>query len=302
MSGVLQVCVVHGAGQSIVTPLSPTCDCLPCSTPLLRQASALCYLPTYLGVIVNLAAKGWLIDGISTAQWPAEAEGAAKLCSTVAGAHGTQAGGWGLLHPQHHQQLRQLPSLPCLSQLLLALVQAPSAADEPPACEQELFQRIAAALAARSGLAASCGARGYTSPGLLHLLLGTHLRLLLDDAAEKPGSAMAQHRAVNALHLLRALLQQPGLQPGTPQQQEQEQEEQEQCTYGARLLLPCLARPLTALLTAPPGTCAVVQYQVYRLLQAVLFGGRRPPPLLASDAGAGRFQAELAACGPFNPQ
>eukprot|EP00775_Hariotina_reticulata_P006218 gene6218-6455_t len=70
----------------------------------------------------------------------------------------------------------------------------------------------------------------YQSAGLLHQLLGTHLRLVLETSADM-GLPATHTRAVNALHLVKALFDQPHLQQ----------------PKSLQLLLPCLARPLGAI-------------------------------------------------------
>lgn len=260
------------------------------------QASALYHLPAFLAVVVHLAGQGWRLDDISAAAWPADASGSAtRLASVVcrgkdmapgsgagtAGAAASVGADW-QLHAQHRQQQ---PSLTCLSELLMAVVHEPSAADELPPCEAALFQRLAVVLATQGGVSpagarSSSSSSGYSSPGLLHLLLGTHVRLLLEDAASKPGLALAQHRTVNALHLLRALLRQPGI-----------------LADGSRhLLLPCIVRPLAQLLAAPPGGCAAAQFQVFRLLDELLLSQPTPQLLLSQHA------ADAAGGACSNPQ
>jgi hypothetical protein len=111
------------------------------------------------------------------------------------------------------------------------------------------------------------------------MLLSTHMRLVLEASSDK-GTPMAHTRAVNALHLVRAIFKQPGLQ----QQQQQE---------GLQLLLPCLARPLAKQL-ASSSSCQAVQRQVLLLLEQLLCGpgGQLLLPQLqqteaADEAGGG---------------
>jgi hypothetical protein len=179
------------------------------------------------------------------------------------------------LPPQQQQQQQHQGgaglSLPCLRELLGALVVVPSASDALRPHEQALFEYVADAILACSSLmmvhsggggGASDAAHeqqqaetsnaqqqqqqqghecdeqqgappGYCSPGVLHLLLGTHLRLLM-EAGAGPAAPRAQWRALNALHLLRCLLQRPCARSAAAQ----------------ALLLPCLARPLAKLLYA----------------------------------------------------
>jgi hypothetical protein len=247
---------------------------MPACGAALPQASALCHLPRFLAVLVNLAGRGWCVDGSSTAHWPADASGGLQtLQALVSG---------GMQPPLPPQQQQQQLSLPFLSELLLAVVQQLSGADELSPAETELLQLITGMLAARGGLmpGAAVATSGYSSPGLLHLLLGTHVRLLLDGAADKPGAPLAQHRAVNALHLTRRLLLQQGVLQG----------------FGQRLLLPCLLQPLVRLLTAKPGGCGAAQYQVYQLLAPLLCGPAAAElQLLPASAGDGFLS--LAATG-----
>jgi hypothetical protein len=107
------------------------------------------------------------------------------------------------------------------------------------------------------------------------MLLSTHLRLVLEASSDK-GTPMAHTRAVNALHLVRSIFQQPGLQ-----QQQQ----------GLQLLLPCLARPLAKQL-ASSSSCQAVQRQVLLLLLEQLLCGPGRQLLLPQLQRAGTAAAE----------
>jgi hypothetical protein len=185
--------------------------------------------------------------------------------------------------------------------VLATLTRYLSARDVLPPEEASLLAAVARALAAAGG-AAALAAPGAASPaggggggalapqpplaasapGLLHTLLGVHVRMLLSAAATSR-SPLALHRAVNALHLLRALLQQRGMA----------------APPSLRLFLPCLLRPLVQLLGAGAdgggdtacGGLLAAQLQVYKLAQQLLKqpGGMALPALglLAQDGGGG---------------
>jgi hypothetical protein len=255
---------------------------------LCLQGSALADLQAYLTLLVTLAGQGCLLDGINTAHWPATVSSSSSSR--------TLAQVWGRPPEQQQQQgqQRQGPgaalSLPCVSELLTVLLAVPTAEDTLPPHEQLLIEFVAKVITACSGLAAvpaaAAGAgsptarpneaaaavpEGYSSPGLLHMLFSTHLRLVLEASSDK-GTPVAHTRAVNALHLIRCILQQPGLQ-----QQEHLQ-----------LLLPCLARPLAKQLTSA-SSCQAVQRQVLMLLQSLLCGpgGQQLLPQLQQAAAEG---------------
>lgn len=261
---------------------------------LFVQTSALAELHRYLAVLVHLAGLGCQLDDINTSQWPAAATAATSsennshsrtrllidVWADVTAAQRTQLRQQ-RTSVQHHAAVQGPASQPlsvsCLSELVLALVQLPSARDALLQNEQFLFEYVAEALAECGGLTARensansttpaaaaqlapsvavvAGSKmpeGYSSPGLLHLLLGSHIRVLLDASSER-GTPAAHSRAVNSLHLLRALFAVPGVWQD----------------YGQQLLLPCVARPLMKLLAA--GTsCLAAKYQVLLLLQQLL--------------------------------
>lgn len=186
-------------------------------------------------------------------------------------------------------------SLPCLSELVSALAQTPSAAQQVPLQEQQLLIHVADALAVCGGMKAAALAAaeaagdaaaaakahavkdvpaGYKSPGLLHMLLGTHVRLLVERSSEQCPPPAAHTRAVNVLRLVKALLQRPGLV--TP--------------YAQQLLLPCLLRPLLRPLAAQPTGCPAVLMEAYQLLYGVLVatGPDLLPPLGRAAAAPSR--------------
>jgi len=174
--------------------------------------------------------------------------------------------------------------------LLGALTRHLSARDLLLPEEQLLLAAVGKALAESGGAVALAEERppegeaylaggGGGCPALLHTLLGVHMRLLLHAAASTQ-APLALHRAVNALHLLRALFQQRGMQSGS----------------ALRLFLPCLLRPLVQVLAAgvvqqqagagaqlhaAAGGLQAVQLQVYKLSQRLLKqpGGMPLPPV-----------------------
>jgi hypothetical protein len=193
--------------------------------------------------------------------------------------------------------------------LLATLTRYLSARDVPLPEEAALLSAVARALASASGAAALAAASGAPAsaalppavlptlaasgaPGLLHTLLGVHVRMLL-SAAATTRAPLALHRAVNVLHLLRVLLQQRGMASGP----------------ALRLFLPCVLRPLVQLLAAgthhghaqpaagtarssgASGGLLAAQLQVYKLVQQLLKqpGGMPLPALglLAQDGGGG---------------
>lgn len=258
---------------------------------LVLQSSALAELQKYLAVLVHLAGLGCKLDDISTDQWPADASNSTnnsrslrQVWAQITSAQRAQLQQQRMGGCQHqHASNGQALSVPCLSELVLALVQLPSAGDRLKPNEQGLFSYVAEAFAGCGGLmaaaagspgnspgAATAGSptdsalsaaapkvpEGYRSPGLLHLLLGSYLRVLLDASSDR-GTLAAHSKAVNALHLVRALFDQPGVLQ----------------EYGQQLLLPCLARPLVKLLgAAAPAASPAVQFQVFQLLQQLLDG------------------------------
>lgn len=252
---------------------------------MLLQTSALAELHRCLAVLVHLTGAGCKLDDISTDLWPADTSNSRTLrrvwAEATAAIQAQQQQQRLTSNQQQYGPTTQVLSLNGLSELLLAVVLLPSAGDILQPKEQVLFNHVAEALAACSGLrpiaaatttggsarsdgsgasaptAVAAGAKlseGYCSPGLLHLMLGSHIRILLDSSSDR-GTAAAHSKAVNALHLVRALLQQPGVLE----------------EHGQRLLLPCLARPVVKLLISANGSAAV-QYQVYQLLQQIFSG------------------------------
>ncbi|KAF8070906.1 CDCA7L [Scenedesmus sp. PABB004] len=233
------------------------------------QRCALAELRAYLGQLVALAGRGCLLDGLSAASWPAAVGG---------------GGGGGALLPQLWPARRLQARLPCLRGLVGVLVEVLSAGDALRPHEDALLVHVAAALTSCSGLAAvgasdaapteagAPGTPGSTSPGLLHLLLGTHVRLVLEASSDKPCPS-THRRAINALHLVRVLFAQPGLL----------------APASLQLLLPCLARPALHLL-APcaggGGGCDAVQLQVLLLLQQLLCGPHGAALLAPPDGDA----------------
>lgn len=228
-----------------------------------------------------LAGQGCLLDGVRTVNWPADISGSGRTLAQV----------WGAEH-QHHQQQRRhgantAVSLPCLSELVTALVTLPTATDKPQPNEQVLLNHVARVLAVCGGAGSPTAANNrasspqpaeaanqvhtaYSSPGLLHLLLSTHLRLVLEASSDK-GTAQAHARAVNAMHLVKALFDQPGLRQLPVLQ----------------LLLPCLARPLVKQLVS--SSCPTVRLLVLDLLRQMLAGPCRQQllPELGKEAAIG---------------
>jgi len=169
-----------------------------------------------------------------------------------------------------------------------------SAADQLSQHQQAGLLFVTQMLVSVSGLQGSAEAGGqqqqlpdsclYQSAGLLHLLLGTHLRLVLEASAEL-GLPATHTRAVNALHLLKALFDQPNLQQ----------------LKSLQLLLPCLARPLVQLLAAPTHTsCPAAKLQVLQLLERLLCGPcsqQLLPPASASQQAVGAGGEAAAGSG-----
>jgi len=220
-----------------------------CLLDSVLQASALYHLPEFLNLLVHLAGLAGKLDGTSTAAWPAH---------IVSGSVQT-------LQQAVQQCSRSRPALPaglrqqievltCLQDVLGTALQYLSGKDRPEPQDIALLDCMAAALEQAGGLSQH-GRLGYCSPGLLHHVFSRHLHAVVKAAADR-NAALDVHRAVNALHMVRFLLQRRSmLQPSSQQ-----------------LLLPTLAFPLLEVFKAASGHCLRVRLQVYVLLQQLLAG------------------------------